>query len=73
MKKNNEPAFPQEIAVGNVYKIEGGLTKREYLAMKIYAKTASPSDSHNNLKNWAKYSVLAADILLEVLGEENEK
>jgi hypothetical protein len=67
----NESAFPQEVGVGNFLKLEGGLTKREYLAMKIYAENIDPFDSHGQIKSWAKYSVQAADALLEALEESD--
>jgi len=69
----NKSAFPQETGVGNIYRVEDGLTKREYLAMDIYARTINASDSDGQLKSWAKHVVSAADILLEVLEEDNEE
>lgn len=70
MSTKKEFAFPQGLQIDNIAKTEGGLTKREYFAMKLYARIFSGCDSESMVKYQASNAVKAADILLEELNKE---
>lgn len=43
------PAFPQGMAVGDVSKMDGGLTKREWFMGQFLAGAVAAADSHEPL------------------------
>lgn len=75
MNEENKNAFPTGMAVGDIGKIEGGLTKREYFA--AMALVGFCSWNHNERRmicdhtSRAEEAILVADDLLQRLKSKN--
>jgi hypothetical protein len=60
----------QKDANSQAWIIDGGLTKREYFALHIYAGMSGIPDSLDNRQINAQTAVMCADALIEALNTE---
>jgi len=81
MNKANEPAFPVSVAVGPAgdiyssldYKDAGGLTKFEYLAMKLFVNDYNSSDVFELINEKRKCAFHQSRRFFEELEELEER